>query len=83
MHVCVHIILYMHVYAYMHVDIFKRVIYIKTGCGYHCHTGTMAEVITFHCGDWCLRPENAKDVWHHFEYLLAIKFQEQTSSHVL
>ncbi len=48
--VYVFICMYMHVYAYMHVYILKRVIYVKNGCYYHSHTGTMAEVITFHCG---------------------------------
>jgi hypothetical protein len=73
----------MHVYAYMHVHIFKRVIYVKNGCGYHSHTGTMAEIIIFHCGDGCSRPENEQGVLHHFEFLFAIKFQELPSSHVL
>ncbi len=62
---------------------FQKVIYVKNGCGYHSHTGTMAEVITLHCGDGCSRPENAKGDLIHFEYLFAIKFQERTSSHVL
>ena len=81
--VYVFICMYMHVYAYMHVYIFKRVIYVKNGCDYHSHTDTVAEVITFHCGDWCSRPENAKGVLHHFEYLFAIEFQERPSSPVL
>ena len=59
----------MHVYAYMHVYIFNRVIYVKNGRGYHSHTGTMAEVITFHFVDGCSRPENEQGVLHHFEYL--------------
>jgi hypothetical protein len=43
----------------------------------------MAEVITFHCVDGCSRPENAKGILHHFEYLFAIEFQERPSSPVL
>ncbi len=77
------ICMYMHVYAYMHVYIFKRVIYVKNGCDYDSHPGTVAEVITFHCGDGCSRPENAKGVLHHFESLFAIEFQERPSSPVL
>jgi hypothetical protein len=73
----------MHLYAYMHVYIFNRVIYVEIGWGHHSHIGIMAEVITFHCGDWCSRPENAKGGLHHFEYLFASKFQERTSSDVL
>ncbi len=67
----------------MHVYIFNRVIYVKTGSGHHSHTGIMAEVITFHGGDWFSRPENAKGVLHHFENLFASEFQERTSSDVL
>ena len=80
---CVFICMYMHVYAYMHVYILKRVIYVGNVCDYHSHPGTMAEVITFHCGDGCSRPENTKGVLHNFEYLFAIEFQEQPSSPVL
>jgi hypothetical protein len=69
----------MYVYVYMHLYIFKRVIYVKNGCGYRSHTGTMAEIITFHCGDGCSRPENEQGVLHHFEYLFKIKFQERPS----
>ena len=77
--VYVFICMYMHVY--MHVYIFKRVIYVKNVCAYHSHISEV--IITFHCGDGCSRPENAKGVLHHFEYLFAIEFQELPSSPVL
>ncbi len=80
--ICTYNSKYVPVYAYMHVYIFNRLIYVKTGFGHHSHTGIMAEVITFHYGDWCSRTDNAKDVLHHFEYLFASKFQERTSSDV-
>ncbi len=40
----------------------------------------MAEVITFHRGDGCSRPENSKGVLHHFEYLFASEIPERPSS---
>ena len=73
----------MHVYTYMHVYKLYRDKYAEIGYRVHSHTGSVAEVITFHCGDGCSRPENAKGVLHHFEYLFAIEFQERPSSPVL
>jgi hypothetical protein len=83
MFIYVFICMYMHVYAYMHVYIHKRVIYVKNRCDYHSHTGTVAEVITFHRGDGCSRPENSKGVLHHFEYLFASEIPERPSSPAL
>ena len=83
MFIYVFICMYMHVYAYMHVYIFKRDKYIKNGCDYHSHTGTVAEVITFHRGDGCSRPENCKGVLHRFEYLFASEIPERPSSPAL
>ncbi len=83
MFVYVFICMYMYVYAYMHVYIFKRIIYVKNEFDYHSHTGTVAEVIAFLRGDGCSRPENAKGVLHHFEYLFAIAIPERPSSPAL
>jgi hypothetical protein len=59
----------------MHVYNFYRDKYAEIGYGVHSHTGSVAEVITFYSGDWCSRPENAKGVLYHFEYLFASTFQ--------
>jgi hypothetical protein len=83
MFIYVFICMYMHVYAYMHVYILRRVIYVKNECDYHSHTGTVAEVITFHRGDGCSRPENSKGVLHRFEYLFASEIPERPSSPAL
>ncbi len=89
MHIYVHITVNMYEYACIcvYARIYFQQSYIRWNWMWasqrHSHTGIMAKVITFHCGDWCLRPENAKGVLHHFEYLFASKFQELTSSDVL
>ena len=75
MFVYVFICMYMHVYAYMHVYIFKRVIYVKNECDYHSHTGTVAEVITFHRGDGCSRPETWKAFCIILNTFLRVKFR--------